>query len=85
VLAWNAGNGVVHMDANGNIKPDKKRRDLRIAKIVASIIALGAGTRDGVGWEPGGGVGWRGGAQLPLADCTGKGRAMVLGERLTLF
>ncbi|MEK7952771.1 terminase large subunit [Luteolibacter soli] len=41
VLAWNAGNVVVHMDANGNIKPDKKRSEERIDGIIASIMGLG--------------------------------------------
>jgi phage terminase large subunit-like protein len=40
VLAWNAGNAVVHTDANGNIKPDKKRSEERIDGIVAAIMGL---------------------------------------------
>jgi phage terminase large subunit-like protein len=41
VLAWNAGNVVVHMDANGNIKPDKKKSEERIDGIIAAIMGLG--------------------------------------------
>ncbi|MCW1916606.1 terminase large subunit [Luteolibacter sp. GHJ8] len=41
VLAWNAGNVVVHMDANGNIKPDKKNSEDRIDGIIAAIMGLG--------------------------------------------
>ena len=40
VLAWNAGNVVVHQDANGNIKPDKKRSEERIDGIVAAIMGM---------------------------------------------
>ncbi|MDB6078743.1 MAG: terminase large subunit, partial [Akkermansiaceae bacterium] len=43
VLTWNAGNVVVHTDANGNIKPDKKKSVKRIDGIVAGIMALGVG------------------------------------------
>lgn len=41
VLAWNAGNVVAHMDANGNIKPDKKKSEERIDGIIATIMGLG--------------------------------------------
>jgi len=41
VLAWNAGNVVVHMDANGNIKPDKKKSEERFDGIIATIMGIG--------------------------------------------
>ena len=40
VLAWNAGNVVIHMDANGNIKPDKKKSEERIDGIIAAIMGI---------------------------------------------
>jgi phage terminase large subunit-like protein len=41
VLTWCAGNTVVHTDANGNIKPDKKRSSEKIDGVIALIMALG--------------------------------------------
>ena len=41
VLAWNAGNVVVKIDANGNIKPDKAKSEERIDGIIATIMGLG--------------------------------------------
>lgn len=41
ILTWCAGNTVVTQDANGNIKPDKKRSGEKIDGIIALIMALG--------------------------------------------
>lgn len=41
VLNWNAGNAVVKMDPNGNIKPDKSKAEERMDGIVAAIMGLG--------------------------------------------
>lgn len=42
ILTWCAGNTVVTSDANGNIKPDKKRSGEKIDGTIALIMALGA-------------------------------------------
>lgn len=54
ILTWNAGNCCVETDANGNIKPSKKKSEERIDGIVAAIMALGVGMEseyDGSGWD----------------------------------
>lgn len=40
VLRWCAGNTVIKQDANGNIKPDKKRSTERIDGTIAAIMAM---------------------------------------------
>ena len=54
VLTWNAGNCCVETDANGNIKPSKKKSEERIDGIVAAIMSLAVGIEseyDGRGWD----------------------------------
>ena len=41
ILTWCAGNTVVISDANGNLKPDKKRSSEKIDGTIALIMALG--------------------------------------------
>ncbi len=43
ILRWNASHCVVDVDANGNIKPNKKKSVQRIDGVIALIIGLGVG------------------------------------------
>lgn len=43
ILAWNASKCVVDVDANGNIKPNKRKSVERIDGLIATIIGIGVG------------------------------------------
>jgi phage terminase large subunit-like protein len=49
VLRWNVANVVVEQDANGNMKPSKKKSTERIDGVIAMVMALDGAVRSAGG------------------------------------
>jgi phage terminase large subunit-like protein len=48
-LRWNVANVVVEQDANGNMKPSKKKSTERIDGVIAMVMALDGAVRSAGG------------------------------------